>query len=545
MARTIFALIVGIDKYRSPAIDNLRGCVQDAETMRSVLMESQTDICLLTDARATRSAILRAFNTHLLKNSRIKRNDFMVVYFAGKGHATPGPQERELNVLLPHDFSDDIPGILDTTIHMLLCKIFHKKGPNILLILDTSFGTMIQSKQRPYMLGYRSELSSMLPPPVISTTDEDIPSDYHGFYGCKYPPYVLLSACHEDELAWESTEGGEFTQALVEALKAPAPANYRALALAMARNLPQQTPFCSGLHADYPVFANLPHGPPERIPKLRVFVDSPSHALFVKEENDFIQVGHKSRRADIALRWGQDGQRIVERLDQISAYTDREILIAEEQGSDALYAVLNQIARFHYYLYLEPSTSLLGRIVHPFVGPEVGLELYELVERAGGRFPNMEVGNLVRNGVATLSRDVASKGCYGLTITNHSKRDLFPYLFYFDPADYSVELIYPLPQDTRTTPPLRGAMGKIPGSMAVGHGPAGEKMVDFGVLLDAGKRDGGFFKLIVSDRIIAVDYMLQISAFLPAGKRKAPEQGSSDQRRLPGFWETIRVVVHH
>jgi hypothetical protein len=45
--------------------------------------------------------------------------------------APPGDPGRDLDVLIPYDYSDGIPGISDITIDALLCELARKKGANI------------------------------------------------------------------------------------------------------------------------------------------------------------------------------------------------------------------------------------------------------------------------------------------------------------------------------------------------------------------------------------------------------------------------------
>lgn len=91
-------------------------------------------VCLLTDASATRAEITRAFSEHLLDNPRIVRNDPIVVYFAGRGRRVtvpPGGSGRDVDMLLPSDYCDAVPGMSDISLNALLCELAQKKGSNI------------------------------------------------------------------------------------------------------------------------------------------------------------------------------------------------------------------------------------------------------------------------------------------------------------------------------------------------------------------------------------------------------------------------------
>lgn len=92
------ALLVGIDKYSSPGINFLSGCVNDVKDMRQLLIEKGFEpdkIRILTDYRATYGAILKRLNW-LVQNTR--PGDESVFYFSGHG-----TQIRDRN----HDELDD------------------------------------------------------------------------------------------------------------------------------------------------------------------------------------------------------------------------------------------------------------------------------------------------------------------------------------------------------------------------------------------------------------------------------------------------------
>ena len=101
--------------------------------MRNALLQHSNDaeICLLTNADATRESIINSFRIHLIHNPRIVKNDPIVVYFAGNGTQLEAPAGRNLSLLIPHDFSPEVVGISDVTIHALLCELAGEKGTNI------------------------------------------------------------------------------------------------------------------------------------------------------------------------------------------------------------------------------------------------------------------------------------------------------------------------------------------------------------------------------------------------------------------------------
>jgi hypothetical protein len=97
-------------------------------------------VCLLSDAAATRAAIIGRLQEHLIDNTRITRNDPIVVYFAGKGRRiTDPPDAPGMDLLVPYDYCEEVPGISATHFNSLLCDLAYKKGQNIVRCVTLSF----------------------------------------------------------------------------------------------------------------------------------------------------------------------------------------------------------------------------------------------------------------------------------------------------------------------------------------------------------------------------------------------------------------------
>ncbi|KAJ7763895.1 hypothetical protein B0H14DRAFT_2633684 [Mycena olivaceomarginata] len=240
MAQKIFAIVIGIDQYKSKEISNLQGCVRDAASMQEMLSHYSPDaqISSITDAEATRAGILQAFEDHLLNNPCLKRNDVIVVYFAGKGRRLPAPEGasgRDVDILT--------------------------------FILDASFSFYVPRGN----VGHRSDTSVVRPSHVSATGLGDV-TRYTGFFSDARPSYVLLAACQQHQLAYESPHGGAFTHELVKLMRQKRLATYRELANAL--KFEGQDSFCAGLHADRILFSAPQYS---EIPKLCVFLDSEFH----------------------------------------------------------------------------------------------------------------------------------------------------------------------------------------------------------------------------------------------------------------------------
>ncbi|KAJ7666839.1 caspase domain-containing protein [Mycena polygramma] len=534
MRRPIFALVVGINQYRSTNISNLHGCVKDAEYLRTTLRrlsQGTAQIYFLADEDATQARILQAFETHLADNPGIRRGDPMVFYFAGKGRrleASICGLERDVDVLLPHDCDDSILGISDFTMHALLYDLAQKKGFNITVILDTCFPCLDPR----WTIGHRSDTSPPRSPDTyISWRAES--AQLRGFYRSS-PSNVLLAACRENQLAGDTSEGGTFTQALVVELQRTHKRTFRETCEAI--ELPDQNPICLGLHADEPMFAIASDF---RITKLRVFVVSPSISLEFHDSDDFVQVGSKSV-ADLTLSSKHDGRVVIERLAGPVAVYASPTLIFPEQDSQSLALVLNKIARFSYYLDMKPRSSFWKRIFSsvrisyalPWHGHFEAIELFqlELNDQEMVLF-DQEFVNLLKKDVVYLDQSAAKDGVYGLRVTNRFKRKLYPRLFYFDPGSYRIMSVTLGSGDSQSLQP--GS------SFIIGmDGQAWSFTPD-----PDGERDAGFFKLFLFTSAADVDYIQQHSALEPAGGSGSSELVSCVPPGNSVFWDTKIATV--
>ena len=98
MIPTTYALLVGIDTYPAP-INPLRGCANDIGRVEAMLRERLAPAydephsfrpLVLTDAQATRQAIVDGFRQHL---SQAGPQDVALFYYSGHGSQAPSPPE--------------------------------------------------------------------------------------------------------------------------------------------------------------------------------------------------------------------------------------------------------------------------------------------------------------------------------------------------------------------------------------------------------------------------------------------------------------------
>lgn len=166
------AVIIGINAYACNAIGkrensvpselspqiavapDLAGAVADADAVHDLLVQvlevPLANITNLRNHQATRENIIQALEG-FAANDDIKRNDPILIYYAGHGATSKAPQEWSnaneiIQLLVPHDFSGrllrepgvrsisnttDVYGIPDRTFGALLNKISAAKGNNI------------------------------------------------------------------------------------------------------------------------------------------------------------------------------------------------------------------------------------------------------------------------------------------------------------------------------------------------------------------------------------------------------------------------------
>jgi Caspase domain len=141
---SLFALLIGINKYASSKVSNLEGAVSDALAVKTYLERDldvpAAQIRLLTDAEATRTAIIQEFN-NLIADQRIHHDDPILIFYAGHGGEVDPPMgwesgDAKIQMLIPHDFRTVVDGhmaygIPDRTIDALLSGVAERWGDNI------------------------------------------------------------------------------------------------------------------------------------------------------------------------------------------------------------------------------------------------------------------------------------------------------------------------------------------------------------------------------------------------------------------------------
>lgn len=288
MATRLFALVIGIDKYKSGNIWNLETCVDDAHAMKRWLTHDlhvpREQICLLTNEMATQHAIEESFMAHLVNNPAIERGDAIVIYFAGHGSSIRSPRgwfgedSKDVEVLCPYDHEQRhstgrIAGISDRSLRAMAKDLSGAKGNNITIILDCSFSaptTRVALRERRH--------SRWTPTTKATSADLDLclwrnaladsPSKpVRGFTRVGYDSHVVLAACGYGQSAVESKGGGNFTHAILAAKDSQAIHHKTYVELLHDIDAilgEEQHPVCVGHHKQRILFNGIPFSPDAR-----------------------------------------------------------------------------------------------------------------------------------------------------------------------------------------------------------------------------------------------------------------------------------------
>jgi len=107
--RDSHALVIGIDKYAK--WPGLHHAVPDARSMEQLLVTrfgfKPENVTSLYDGEATRANILRVLNDKLADTKRVKRDDRVLVFFAGHGSTRKLASGRDVGYIIPVDAALD------------------------------------------------------------------------------------------------------------------------------------------------------------------------------------------------------------------------------------------------------------------------------------------------------------------------------------------------------------------------------------------------------------------------------------------------------
>lgn len=143
-----FALVIGIDNY--PSVPKLRYATNDARSFAGLIESefgfSPGNVTTLLDSSATRKNIMLAFD-RLRRNA--KKNDRVLVFFAGHGETIQMPDGRQKGYILPYDV--DTQDLITTAISTDQLNEISQLMPakHMLFIMDACYGGLIFSRAAP------------------------------------------------------------------------------------------------------------------------------------------------------------------------------------------------------------------------------------------------------------------------------------------------------------------------------------------------------------------------------------------------------------
>ncbi|KAJ7143187.1 caspase domain-containing protein [Mycena crocata] len=242
---------------------------------------------------------------------------------------------------------------------------------------------------------------------------------------------------------------------------------------------------------------------------------------------NFVQVDAQAK-GDVELQRLSDDTFALERL--TGTIQDHKIPATEFSMKPDRYArlpmIMDAIAHFHYFLHKAHGGTPISAVT---------LEMHTLT----GTWPTRDVSdNIFVNNAVDVVWDKDAR--YGFTICNRSQYDLWPYMFYFDPAEYSIQTWYSPPAGPTMEPPLKASSDGIePKRLPIGYGAGG---FAFEFDLPEGKTvDTGFVKIFFATEYLDLEWIQQDSPFssdVPRyGKREIIQKGKA----WDGFHSAITV----
>jgi hypothetical protein len=252
----LWALLVGIDQYASPSLNDLGGCVNDIVAVGAFLSDRlgvpKARILTLTDGAATRAGIIQGFRTHLIDNPEVAPGSQLLFMYSGHGSQMATLDVRELDgyneTLVPADARTVDPAtgqkvrdLPDKTLAALIDRLAEAKGDRITVILDCCHsGSGTRDPEGPGAVGVRRAAPDDDPAPA--DLDADLVGAPGGGVGGEPVSrgagpsgwaaggvnHVLLSGCRDGELSFEyrgpeGVQHGAMTYFLLQELQALRP----------------------------------------------------------------------------------------------------------------------------------------------------------------------------------------------------------------------------------------------------------------------------------------------------------------------------------
>jgi len=210
------ALLVGISKYMPHLDTDLQGCVNDTETMYSLLVNQfkfdPANIRVLVDERAIKREILKRLEWLL---TEYKVGDELIFHYSGHGSQVRDRNGDELDdqldeILCPHDLNWDDP-LTDDYLGALFKQL--PEGVHLTMICDSCHsGTITKNISKIY----RNKAKNILPPFDIRARSlyRILPKNRFGKKDTGTQRHVLLSGCKDHQTSADAFIDGRYQGAL-------------------------------------------------------------------------------------------------------------------------------------------------------------------------------------------------------------------------------------------------------------------------------------------------------------------------------------------
>lgn len=226
MSRTVYALLVGIDRYPRP-IPPLRGCVNDIRVIETLLRERvgggefTVAPLVLTNEDATRQAVIDGFRRHL---SQAGRDDIALFYYSGHGSQEQAPSEfweiepDHLDETLVC-YDSRFPGrhdLADKELSQLIAEVAAKE-PQIVVVLDcchSGSGTRAAEaesvRRAPIDLRPRPLETFLVSPAEVATlATRSAEESATSLVALPRGRHIVMAACRDEEEAKEYQGDGQ------------------------------------------------------------------------------------------------------------------------------------------------------------------------------------------------------------------------------------------------------------------------------------------------------------------------------------------------
>lgn len=263
--KKIYALLVGINDYKSESVPNLGGTHKDVADVQNYIESSyagyEKEVVVLKDSEANRVNLIKHFEHHLAK---AQEGDVALFYYSGHGSWGQtneaflkfDPDGRDEGLVCYDSRHGNTYDLADKELAVLLNHVASNNAEVILLIDSCHSGSMTRAANTRMTKGFEGKRNiehylhdATLPhlnlfyKKQLDTKGDvlEIPISRH----------LSMSACSERELARETEEGGWFTQSLLQVLRdAKEPLSYfqiyRSVYSLIAQKEEKQTPQLEG-----------------------------------------------------------------------------------------------------------------------------------------------------------------------------------------------------------------------------------------------------------------------------------------------------------